>query len=62
MNEKEKENSTRKKKFSRKCSGKIVQGGYLSCSDTMLRNMASMEKWRENYMKLCIDIIELSYK
>jgi hypothetical protein len=48
--------------FSGKCSGKIVQGGYQPGSDTMLRNMTSMEKWRENYVKLCIDIIEQSYK
>ena len=33
--------------FSRKCSGKFLQGGYQIGSDTMLWNMTSMEEMRE---------------
>jgi hypothetical protein len=43
---KQRENSI----FSRKYSGKFLQGGYQICSDTMLRNMASM-KIREKNLK-----------
>ena len=37
------ENRTRKLNFLEKMQHKIVQGGYQSCSDTVLRNMASMK-------------------
>jgi len=41
--EEEMENRTRKLNFLEKMQHKIVQGGYQSCSDTVLRNMASMK-------------------
>jgi hypothetical protein len=40
-------------------NSKLIKGGILM---HLLRIMASMEKWRENYEKLCIDLSEQSYK
>jgi hypothetical protein len=61
--EREKKYEGEKIIFSRENAAEnILQGGYQICSDTMLRIMASMEKWRENYEKLCIDLSEQSYK
>jgi hypothetical protein len=46
--ERERKIKIEKIKFSlENAAEKFVQGGYQSCSDTMLRNMASMEEMRE---------------
>jgi hypothetical protein len=46
--ERERKIKIEKIKFSlENAAEKFVQGGYQSCSDTMLRNMASMEEMGE---------------
>jgi hypothetical protein len=41
---KEKKRKMRKLNFLEKMQQKILQGGYQSCSDTMLGNMASIDE------------------
>jgi hypothetical protein len=58
--EREKKMKVEKIRFSlENAAEKFVQGGYQSCSDTMLRNMASMEEMREKQQTLCIDQIKI---
>jgi hypothetical protein len=58
--ERERKMKIEKIKFSlENAAEKFVQGGYQSCSDTMLRNMAFMEEMREKQQTLCIDQIKI---
>jgi hypothetical protein len=54
--ERERKMKIEKIKFSlENAAEKFVQGGYQSCSDTMLRNMASMEIREKSLKCNCID-------